>query len=209
MTLIIDIETTGLTPGVNGIVSIGGYDFEAPSSKPFYEECRIDDDVEVHPKALEVNGFTQEQIVDPTKLPLVAILTNLRKWAMGRKDRTMGGWNVRFDYDFLNHGFKQYEIKWPFGFRVEDVHSTFYSYLRACGQPRKLAFGASSYGMNKASVVLGLPPEPDPHNALTGAKQAAMLLWDLDRRIKENDPIKKNGSQASQLKLDPPAHPYQ
>ena len=64
--IVLDIETTGVDALKNSIVSIGAIEFENPEER-FYEECRIWDGAEINPLALEVNGYTEEEVKDINK----------------------------------------------------------------------------------------------------------------------------------------------
>ena len=59
--IVVDVETTGLYPNKNSIVSIGAVDFLNPVNT-FYQECRIWRGAKISDQALEVNGFTKKQI---------------------------------------------------------------------------------------------------------------------------------------------------
>ena len=65
--LILDIEASGTNYEKHSIVSIGALDFNQPDNR-FYEECHIWDGAHIMDGALEVNGFTEEQITDSSKL---------------------------------------------------------------------------------------------------------------------------------------------
>lgn len=64
--IVIDVEASGVSPEKNSLVSLGAVDFANPQNR-FYEECRIWDGAHIEKGALEVNGFTREQITDPKK----------------------------------------------------------------------------------------------------------------------------------------------
>ena len=64
--IVLDIETTGADPQVNGIVSLGAIDFLHPE-RVFSAECRARDGIEIDDEALRINGFTREQILDTSK----------------------------------------------------------------------------------------------------------------------------------------------
>lgn len=154
----LDIETGGIDPQKNSILSIGAVHIE--SGDEFYIECRNYPDREVDEFALKVNGFTLEQVNDETKvLPHIAY-NALVAWALKHGDKHMlVGENLpSFDVQFLLDAQKMSSSPWIFGYRHIDLHSVSYA-----------KFG-TSVKMDKTLELLGLPPEPKPHNALTGAR---------------------------------------
>jgi len=64
--IIIDVETTGLNPWKHSILSLAALDF-SNSSNTFYTECRLEPHAIVEQGALDINGFTREQIFDQSK----------------------------------------------------------------------------------------------------------------------------------------------
>jgi hypothetical protein len=63
--IIVDIETTGIDPIKNSMVSIGAVDYN--TGEEFYRECRVFDGTEIDPYALKINGLTVEQCNDKSK----------------------------------------------------------------------------------------------------------------------------------------------
>ena len=64
--IVVDVETTGSIPYRHSIVSIGAVEFENPTNQ-FYEECRIFEGAEIEDIAMKVNGFSYDEINDPSK----------------------------------------------------------------------------------------------------------------------------------------------
>jgi len=63
--IVVDLETTGLDPGENSIVSIGAIDFVNPS-RTFYKECRIPAGTKVSKESLKITGLTLKGLKDST-----------------------------------------------------------------------------------------------------------------------------------------------
>lgn len=170
--IVVDVETTGNNDEKNSIVSVGAVDFCNPT-KQFYQECRIWEGAEIEVFALKKNGFTEEQIKDSNKMSLNILISNFLEWSETFSDKTLAGENPTFDSGFLENSFKRYEIKWPFGYRTVDLHALSYSHHIS----RKLTPPMREYrtdlSLNKTLVYVGLFDEPNPHNALTGAKMEA------------------------------------
>ncbi len=85
--IVVDVETTGLDPRKHALLSIGAVDFLNPK-KQFYGECRMWEGAEVfmgdeyYTCALNINGFTEEQIHDPTKKSVQQLI---QEFFCGRK----------------------------------------------------------------------------------------------------------------------------
>ncbi len=166
--IILDIETTGIKVGVHGIASLGAVD--SNNGQTFYGECQVPVYREIDPRALEVNGFTIEQLHDVKKQSEVGLYLDFIKWSEGRVPNVLGGHNVgHFDILFLEelHSRHKIEGKFPFSYRTLDLHSVAYA-----------VFGES---LSHAQICdkLGIPQEPKPHNALEGAKSEYRALNEL------------------------------
>lgn len=170
--IVIDVETSGLFPETNSILSIGAIEWGRPSHE-FYIECKPFDGAEVTDGALKVNGFTREYIEKLDVTPGEACM-KLIEWMGGIEDITYAGYNVQFDHSFVKAQFKRSGIGWPFGFRWVDGHSVVYAAMDPNLRP--LYRRNSSLSLNKALELLFLEPEPTPHNALNGAQKVYELL---------------------------------
>ena len=65
--IVVDLETSGALPNKNSILSIGAIELNNPDNT-FYGECKLRDSAIVDTKALEINGFTIEQITNCSSL---------------------------------------------------------------------------------------------------------------------------------------------
>lgn len=171
--IIVDVETTGVNPKMHSIVSIGAVDFSNPSNT-FYQENRIWLGAEVDPVALQINGFTEEQITDMRKKSLEENITDFIEWSKSVKDITLAGENVGvFDLKFLLNSAERYGIEFPFGRRTVDLHAVSYAnYLRKRVEI-PLDKNRTNIRADTTFVYVGLKEEPKPHNALMGAKMEA------------------------------------
>lgn len=158
--IILDIETTGLDPKRNCMVSLGAVDYS--SAEEFYEECSIYPHSKVDPIAMSVNGFKLEDIQPGEKQVPYIVYWNFLKWAQQfQSPLLLGGHNVgHFDVLFLEALHEEFpgSDPWPFGYRTVDLHSVAFA-----------KFG-ESLSHEKICLKLGLPVEPKPHNALLGAR---------------------------------------
>jgi DNA polymerase III epsilon subunit-like protein len=159
--IIVDIETTGIDPKKHAMVSIGAVDFNNPTYQ-FYEECRISENKEIQEKALGVNGFTEQQLRDSAKQPLPELLKHFRAWFRKASSKVMAGQNPSFDMSFLKQACKEAEVNMELYRRTVDLHAIAY-----CRRKQM------NLSLNNILAYVGLPQEPNPHNALTGAKMEA------------------------------------
>ena len=170
--IVLDVETTGLTPAKHSIASLGAIDFSNPE-REFYEECQIWLGAEISPRALEINGFTEEQLHDPSKPALEQLIRRFLFWAKSCEDKTLAGENISFDTGFLEDSMRRYGIKYTFGHRGIDLHSISYERHKELGIPVPMRDDRSDLSLDETLEFVGLPAEPKPHNALTGAKMEA------------------------------------
>ena len=144
----------------------------APKNQ-FYQECHIWKGAQIQPSALRVNGFTTKQVTDQNKKSLKDVLIELFEWHQEIEDKTIAGQNINFDLAFLHRSIKREKIKWHLGHRSIDLHSICYAHHlknKTC-PPQKN--NKTSLSLDAIANYVGLPIEPNPHNALTGAKYAA------------------------------------
>ncbi len=155
--IILDIETTGTDPQKHQMVSLGAVDFE--TGETFYDECRIYKTDDWEQEALDINGFTLEQITDPKKQTAFDLYKKFVKWAEPRSSMLAGQHVGSFDVLFLQelHKRGRNESKFPFRFAFVDLHSV------AFGKFKK------SYTLPVICDKLGIVREVKPHNALNGA----------------------------------------
>ena len=170
--IIVDVETTGLNPEKNSIVSIGAIDFLNPLNQ-FYEECRIWRDAEIVQKALDINGFTKEEIRSPNKKRLEKIIKDFLMWTKNIRDITIAGENPAFDRDFLYNSAERYGINLNIGHRTIDLHSVCYTHFLRRGLISPKKNKRSKLNADKIFEYVGLYAEPRPHKAITGAKMEA------------------------------------
>jgi DNA polymerase III epsilon subunit-like protein len=125
----LDLETGGLDPAETGIVEIGGI-FQWPGqerTRRIFErqadprkgrDGMIDESVEIHPKALEVNHLTMAEIetfqsIDKAVTELDSFV---EPWCV------IAGWNVaNFDIPFLKAAYKRAGLTWRFHYHCLDM----------------------------------------------------------------------------------------
>ena len=176
--LVVDCEMTGLEPEEHSIVSVGAIDFDTPS-RQLYEECRIWDGAKVEDEALAVNGFTREQVSDPAKQTEADLVHKFIAFAEGMKDTTIAGQNVFTDAYFLRAAaMRAGHTNWTFAHRIIDVHTLAYEHMikRGVTPPIDPLKRHSALNLDAVLNYCGIPDEPEPHNALTGAKCNAEVI---------------------------------
>lgn len=188
--VIIDCEMTGLDPKKNSIISIGGVDIENPERR-LYIECQAWEGAECDPEALGVNGFTVEQCFDKNKKTLQQAMQEVYEWIQPIPDKTLAGQNVALDMAFLNDSFERAQIYFKFKYRIIDIHTI--AYVDHLNHnilvPQKNSTAALS--LDAILKYVGVPEEPRPHNALTGAMVSAEAI----SRLVYNKKLLKEFSQ--------------
>ena len=181
--IILDIEASGTNYDQHSIVSIGAVDFANPANR-FYAECQIWEGAKIMDGALEVNGFSEAEITDAAKPTEAQITADFLAWTEPLADRTMCGQNVSFDRDFVRAAAQRAKYNWTFAYRTIDTHSLCYMHIvkRGYEPPIDLEHKRTRLNLDAILNYCGIPEEPDPHNALTGAlchaEVTARLLYD-------------------------------
>lgn len=157
----IDVETSGIDPHKSSLLSIGAVNINNPQDF-FYIECRPWEGAEVHEEALKVNGFSHDEIMTRNVTEAQAI-KDFFQWL--KAGPMMIAHNSAFDSGFIAAAALRADLPNPFSFRTIDIHSIVHTHITQKGEipPGKLS-------LNTCLEYLGLPREPDPHNALTGAQ---------------------------------------
>ena len=172
--LVVDIEASGLSAHKCSILSIGALDIDHPENR-FYGECRVWAGAHVSDEALEVNGFTEAEINDPSKKSEAELITEFLEWSQHLADRTLTGQNPSFDRDFLREAAERAGLSWDLAHRTIDTHTLAYMHTIKRGLPTPLdpQHRRSNLDLDAILNYCGIPDEPTPHNALTGAMSHA------------------------------------
>ncbi len=167
--IVLDIESTGLSPESNSILSIGALDLDNPTNQ-FYDECRAWDGAHIEDEALAINGFTREEVTNPGRKSEEEVIKAFIAWATDRPlNRTLAGQNVSFDRDFVRAACKRAGIEFPFAHRTIDTHTLVWMHMKQKGIEPPMHNNRTALSLDAALEYCGLPGEPKPHNALTGA----------------------------------------
>ncbi len=123
-------------------------------------------------EALEVNGFSEAQVTDITKMTEAELVTQFMEWSEMCNDRTLTGQNVSFDRDMLKAAVARAGHNWVLPYRTLDTHTMCYMHMvhRGVTPPKDEQHNRTALNLDAVLNYCGIPEEPDPHNALTGAK---------------------------------------
>lgn len=171
--IILDVETTGLNPEKNSLVSIAAINWDDPEDR-FYEECRIWDGAEISPDALVVNGLTEEELIDPDKKTESDIVKNFLHWLSDKKDITVAGQNCHVDVNFMNAAIKRAGEKEFLARRIFEQHTLAMLHHLKRGLILPTKNHRSALDSDAIMKYVGLPEEPKPHVGMNGA------LWEYE-----------------------------
>ena len=193
--IILDIEASGTNYEKHSIVSIGALDLSAPANR-FYVECKIWPGAHIMEGALKVNGFSETEITDETKMSEEEAVQQFLEWSQHSTDRTLCGQNVSFDRDMLRAACERAGINWTFAYRTIDTHTLCWMHMVKSGlvPPIDVEHKRSALNLDAVLNYCGIKDEPQPHNALTGAlchaEVTSRLLYDKKLLPEfDNDPI--------------------
>jgi len=167
--IVLDVEASGVDPHKNSILSLGALDLAEPANR-FYEECRVWDGAEINDEALGINGFEREAITSGEKQSEAELIEKFLAWAQDKpQERTLAGQNVSFDRDFVRAACGRAGLEYPLAFRIIDTHTLCWMHMTKRGMTPPVANHRSALNLDFALKYCGVPEEPAPHNALTGA----------------------------------------
>ena len=179
--IVVDVEASGVDYNKHSIVSIGALEFENPDNR-IYIECHIWDGAHIDPGALEVNGFTEEELKDKEKVSEGEAIRDFLSWSATCNERTLLGQNVSFDRDFLKAAAGREHLNWPLAYRTVDTHTLAVMHHIKAGRNIPTTNYRSALDLDAVLNYTGIPDEPAPHHALTGAlshaEVASRLLYD-------------------------------
>ncbi len=167
-----DLETSGDIFGVHEILEIGlvvfdPYTFEIIDTynqkvKPEHIENAV-------PRALEYNGYNEKDWEG-----VVSLKEAMEEYVSKAGECVFCSYNATFDWGFMNNAFLTTGLPNPM--------STFENHdrldLLSIAWERGLK-NEPSFSLKSACKLFGVPPEPEPHNALNGAMTAYELFKKL------------------------------
>lgn len=167
--IVVDIETSGTEPELHSILSIGAVDFDNKDDE-FYMECRAFEGAKVEKEALEINGYSMEEVFDSNKKTEGEVVSAFLAWAKTKKDHTVGGQNPHFDVNFIIKGAHRNHIDVSLPKRIIDLHSIVYFHMIQRGLTPPLYNNRSDLNSDRIMEYAGITPEERPHKAINGAR---------------------------------------
>jgi len=183
--IFIDTETTGLDPIKNGIIEIGGVIRYDKVYEEFNFNCCIFAEDEITASALEINGYTEEDIITfPDPLDTYTLFIKLLDKHINRydpKDKAYFiGFGAEYDMKFLRSWFDKNDEKPFFGSYFWhppiDVSILAAQYIKNKQDRTKLA----NFKLKSVSNYFGIKLETNEklHSALIDAK-LAMKIYNI------------------------------
>ncbi len=168
--IIVDVEASGVVYHKHSIISLGALDYSNPSNR-FYGECRIWDGAHIMEEATAIHGMTEAEITDPNKQTEAELVKTFIEWTEHMADRTLAGQNVSFDRDMIRAACERAGFPWTLAHRTIDTHTLCWMHMikRGLIPPIDEQHKRSALNLDAILNYCGIPEEPEPHNALTGA----------------------------------------
>jgi hypothetical protein len=94
------------------------------------------------------------------------------EWSQEVADRTLTGQNVSFDRTMLQAAVERAGHMFDLPYRTLDTHTMCFMHMINAGvtPPFDAQHRRTALNLNAVLAYCGIPDEPNPHNALTGAK---------------------------------------
>jgi DNA polymerase III epsilon subunit-like protein len=172
--IVLDIEATGVNYQKHSILSLGALDFDNPENR-LYLECQAWEGAHIDAGALAVCGFTEAEATDDTKQTEAQLIAQFLTWAEGIEDQTLLGQNVSFDRDFVKAACERAGYNYPFAHRTVDTHTLAYMHHVLHNKEIPIMNRHSALNIEAVAAYIGVPGEPEPHNALSGALMHAEM----------------------------------
>ena len=158
-----DCEFGGLDPELHDITEVAciitDYRLVELASAEWKVRARPE---RVGAEGASISGWTEEAWKDAP--PLRQVLTELTALLPKGKTVVPAGQNVRMDVTFLERGFKQCELPYPFDYHVIDLATLFYGWSLVNGE------AVSALSLRQAALTAGLIDGPVPHRAMADAR---------------------------------------
>jgi len=172
----VDTETTGLDDNFADIIEIAIIRVELDGTEEvLHLFIKMERPENAHPRALEVNGYTDE------KWAANGALEPAEAWQMIHEsglfnEAIVAGQNVKFDVGFINASFKRHGIKTRVDYHIYDTCSLSLEHLRPWME---------SISLVPTCVALGIPVT-DAHTALADTRMAMAVEKKLARATAED-----------------------
>lgn len=158
----------------HSLLSIGAVDMN-DVSRQFYDECRMWDGAHVMDGSLEINGYSEDEIRDPSKKSEGELTAAFLAWYADSEEQTFVGMNPSLDYEFVRRAADRADLDFSIAKRSIDLHTVCYMHLIGRGIATPVEKRHSAINSDFISEYVGIPAEPKPHIALNGA------LWEAEQ----------------------------
>ncbi|HGH3627498.1 3'-5' exonuclease (plasmid) [Acinetobacter baumannii] len=173
----VDVETSGPIPGDYDLLSIGMCLVDKPTVNFYCELKPISNKYD--PEALSVTGFNLDTLLSTGLLANVA-MAECCKWIdqniTANEIPIFVGFNVGFDWSFINYYFHKYLGNNPFGYTSVDIKSMYFG-----------CFGGNWSETKSSNIVEKLKPKFTGnhhalHDAIFQAELFNLILEEVNRR---------------------------
>jgi len=159
----LDCEFGGLDPELHDITEIAVILTDYRLAELASAEWRVIARPErITAEAAEMSGYGPERWADA--VPLRQALGEFAALLPPGRTVVPAGQNVRMDVIFLERGFKNCGIPYPFDYHVIDLATLFYAWSLVVGEP------VAALSLRQAAVTAGLIEGPVPHRAMADAR---------------------------------------
>ena len=175
--IVIDWEFSWLDHKTNSLVSLWAIDFLNPS-KQFYGECRIWEGASYEKEALEINGFSVDDITDKNKMSLKELVISFDEFLKTcSRPQILVGQNPKSDLDFLRESYLKSWLNYTLWHRSIDLHTIVFMKHLQIKAPILIEKWNYKINLDESLKFVWIRGwEPRPHNALTWAKCEAEVL---------------------------------
>lgn len=168
----VDIETSGGDLLKHGIFQIGALDTDNPNNY-FLETCKIDDDDEIDPVAMQITGATEASLRDKSLQSQKEMIEKFIKWMESVQVKNFLCHNPQFDHAFIRCKLSKYGLPDNIIWRAFDIHSiASFKFLETNGS---LLIKENESGMSLSVIIkfCGIDYERGEHNGLEDAELTA------------------------------------
>lgn len=159
----VDLETTGLDPGVDRIIEIGAVRFDATGAERGRYERLVRPDRAISPGAARVHGLAEADLADEE--PAGVVLPEFLAWLGDPSGVVLLAHHARFDAGFLGRELARLGLGRP-GYEVADTLSL----------ARHRLPTAPNHKLETLAELLGLPGAGPSHRALADSLRV-MGVW--------------------------------
>lgn len=167
-----DLETSGDVPSAHEILEIGLVVFDQDTFKildTYNQKTKPEHIENAVPAALERNGYKPENWSDAIDLKKA-----MEQYVQKTQNCIFCAYNVSFDWAFINEVLYKNKISNPMSIRENHDRLDVLTMAWIAGLKNE-----PSFSLKTACKFFGIPLEPEPHNALSGA----MTAYELFKKI--------------------------